>query len=115
MSNFSLPKPDLFSPFGIAIVDDKVNANDSKDDSKTERIFLSDHGSSRLVWITGNPDLDPFQDYLSYWTSPSKVYPVTFPSQVAADNSADNIYFVQHGGNRISKIDIKSGIMTEYV
>lgn len=114
MSNFSLPKPDLFSPFGIATIDDNVNANDSKDDSNTERIFLSDHGSSRLILATGNPDLDPFQDYLSYWTSPSKVYPVTLPSQVAADKSADNIYFVQHGGNRISKVDIKSGIMTEY-
>lgn len=114
MSNFSLPKPDLFSPFGIATIDDNVNANDSKDDSKTERIFISDHGSSRLILATGNPDLDPFQDYFSYWTSPSKVYPVTLPSQVAADKSADNIYFVQHGGNRISKIDIKSGIMTEY-
>jgi streptogramin lyase len=114
MSNFSLPKPDLFSPFGIVTIDNKVNANDSKDDSKTERIFLSDHGTSRLVLATGNLDLDPFQNYFSYWTSPSKVYPVTLPSQIAADKSADNIYFVQHGGNRISKIDIKLDIMTEY-
>jgi hypothetical protein len=42
------------------------------------------------------------------------VYPVTLPSQIVSDKSTDNIYFVQHGGNRISKIDIKSGIMTEY-
>ena len=63
---------------------------------------------------TGDPNLNPFQNYLSYWTSPSKVYPVTLPSQIAADKSADNIYFVQHGGNRISEVDLKSGMMTEY-
>jgi streptogramin lyase len=114
MSNFSLPKPDSFSPFGIVTVDDNINTNDSKNASDTKRIFLSDHGSSRIVLATGNPDLDPFQDYLSYWTSPSKVYPVTLPSQIVSDKSTGNIYFVQHGGNRISKIDIKSGIMTEY-
>jgi virginiamycin B lyase len=114
MSNFSLPKPDSFSPFGIATVGDNVNTNASKNTSKSERIFLSDHGSSRLILATGNPALNPFQDYLSYWTSPSRVYPVTLPSQIVSDKSTDNIYFVQHGGNRISKIDIKSGIMTEY-
>ena len=114
MSNFSLPKPDSFSPFGIAIVSDNIDTNNSKSTSETERIFLSDHGSSRLVLATGDPALNPFQDYLSYWTSPSKVYPVTLPSQIVFDKSTDNIYFVQHGGNRISKIDIKSGIMTEY-
>lgn len=42
------------------------------------------------------------------------MYPVTLPSQIVADKSEENIYFVQHGGNRISKIDTKSGIMTEY-
>lgn len=68
MSNFSLPKPDLFSPFGIVTIDDNVNVstNDSKDSSKTERILVSDHGSSRLVVGIGNPDMDPFQNYLSY-------------------------------------------------
>jgi hypothetical protein len=66
MSNFSLPKPDSFSPFGIATVGENVNTNDTKNTSKTERIFLSDHGSSRLVLATGNPALNPFQDYLSY-------------------------------------------------
>jgi streptogramin lyase len=114
MSNFTLPKPDSFSPFGIAVVGDNINTNSSGNTSETERIFISDHGSSRLVLAAGNPYLDPFQNYLSYWTSPSKVYPVTLPSQVVADKSENNIYFVQHGGNRVSKIDIKSGIMTEY-
>jgi streptogramin lyase len=66
MSNFSLPKPDSFSPFGIATVGDNFNTNDSRNTSKTEQIFLSDHGSSRLVLATGNPALNPFQDYLSY-------------------------------------------------
>ncbi|MGH9927450.1 MAG: hypothetical protein ACRD5B_18955, partial [Nitrososphaeraceae archaeon] len=115
MSNFTLPTPDSFSPFGIAIVgDDNINTNSSGNTSETNRIFISDHGSSRLVLAAGNPDLDPFQNYLSYWTSPSKVYPVTLPSQIVSDKSQDNIYFVQHGGNRVSKIDTKSGIMTEY-
>jgi virginiamycin B lyase len=114
MSNFTLPTPDSFSPFGIAIVGDNININNSKDTSETDRIFISDHGSSRLVLAAGNPDLDPFQNYLSYWTSPSKVYPVTLPSQIVADKSENNIYSVQHGGNRVSKIDTKSGIMTEY-
>jgi hypothetical protein len=36
------------------------------------------------------------------------------PSQIVVDKSAENIYFPQHGGNRISKIDIQSGKMTEY-
>jgi hypothetical protein len=31
-----------------------------------------------------------------------------------ADKSGKNIFFPQHGGNRISKISIDSGIMTEY-
>ena len=114
MSNFTLPKPDSFSPFGIAIVSDNVNTNNSASSSRVERIFIADHGSSRLVLARGDQDFDPFQNYVSYWTSPSKVYPVTLPSQIVVDNSEDNIYFVQHGGNRISKIDIKSGIMTEY-
>jgi DNA-binding beta-propeller fold protein YncE len=43
-----------------------------------------------------------------------KKYPATLPSQIAVDKSGKYIYFPQHGGNRISKIDIQSGIMTEY-
>ena len=45
---------------------------------------------------------------------PSQTYPTTLPSQLVVDKSESNIYFPEHGGNRISKIDTKSGIMTEY-
>ena len=84
---------DTFSPFGIAVSDGKV--------------YVSDHGSSRVtVSDTG------FVNYVSYWTSPSKTFPTTLPSQIVADRQG-NIYFPQHGGNRISVID-KTGVMTEY-
>lgn len=42
------------------------------------------------------------------------MYPITLPSQIVSEKSTGNIYFVQHGRNRVSKIDLKSGIMTEY-
>ncbi len=100
MSTFTLPKPDIFSPFGIAVVDD----------NGTQKIFVSDHSSSRVISSDVNSNL---QSYVSYWTSPSKIYPTTLPSQIVSDKSG-NIYFPQHGGNRISKISIESGIMTEY-
>jgi streptogramin lyase len=84
---------DTFSPFGIAVSGGKV--------------YVSDHSSSRVtVSDTG------FVTYVSYWTSPSIAFPTTLPSQVVADRQ-ENIYFAQHGGNRISVID-ERGIMTEY-
>lgn len=95
----TLPKPDLFSPFGIAVV--------IKNDG-TQKIFVSDHSSSRVVYSDTS-----LQSYVSYWTSPSKIFPTTLPSQIVADG-ARNVYFAQHGGNRISKIDANSGVMTEY-
>lgn len=94
-----LPKPDIFSPFGITVINDK---------SGSQRIFVSDHGSSRI--ISSYIDL---QTYTSYWTSPSQPYPVTLPSQLVDDKSG-NIYIAEHGGNRIAKINVNSGIMTEY-
>lgn len=94
----SLPKPDLFSPFGLAVV--------TKEGA--QKIFVSDHGSSRVIFSDTN-----LQSYVSYWTSPSKIYPTTLPSQVVADK-AGNVYFVQHGGNKISRIDANSGVVTEY-
>lgn len=100
MSTFTLPKPDMFSPFGIAVVD--YNG--------MQKIFVSDHSSSRVISSDVSTNL---QSYVSYWTSPSKIYPTTLPSQIVSDKSG-NIYFPQHGGNRISKISIESGIMTEY-
>lgn len=94
-TKFSLPEPEQFSPFGIAIAGG--------------RVFLSDHGSSRILVADENSGL---QDYELYWTSPSSVYPTTLPSQIVTD-SLGNIYFAQHGGNRISEIAPK-GIMIEY-
>jgi hypothetical protein len=61
-----------------------------------------------------NITANSLQSYISYWTSPSQKYPATLPSQIVADRSGENIYFPQHGGNRISKINLSSGIMTEY-
>jgi streptogramin lyase len=115
ISTFSLPKPDTFSPFGVVVTfSSNSNNNTSNKNNTVEKIFLSDHGSSRIILSSGYIDSDPLQSYTSYWTSPSKTYPTTLPSQLVVDKSGSNIYFPEHGGNRISKIDTKSGIMTEY-
>jgi len=100
ISEISLPKPDFFSPFGIAII---------KDPKGVEKVILSDHGSSRVIVSELDSNL---RTYSSLWTSPNTLYPQTLPSQIDTDESG-NIYFAQHGGNKISKID-KSGIITEY-
>jgi virginiamycin B lyase len=85
---------DTFSPFGIAVSGDKV--------------YVSDHGSSRVIVAdTG------FVNYISYWTSPSREFPTTLPSEIIIDKEGD-VYFPQHGGNRISVIDNATGLMTEY-
>jgi virginiamycin B lyase len=112
MSTVTLPEPDRFSPFGIALVDSRVNSSE-----KQKMLFVSDHSSSRVVVSSMNTSSETsgiLEQYTSYWTSPSKKYPATLPSQIAVDKSANIVYFPQHGGNRISKIDIQSGIMTEY-
>jgi streptogramin lyase len=101
MSELKLEKPDIFSPFGIAITQNKQNMS---------RIFLSDHGSSRVIVSNLSSEL---KNYTSYWTSPSQAYPASLPSQVVSDKSG-NIYFPQHGGNKISKISADSGLMTEF-
>jgi streptogramin lyase len=109
MFTFTLPEPDRFSPFGIALVDSK--------DNSSEKLFFSDHSSSRVIISSTNTSSETsniLQSYTSYWTSPSNKYPATLPSQIVVDNSGKYVYFPQHGGNRISKIDIQSGVMTEY-
>ena len=111
MSTISLPKPDVFSPFGIALVDR------SKDNGMQKILFVSDHSSSRVISsdnVNNITAANSLQSYISYWTSPSQKYPATLPSQIVADRSGENIYFAQHGGNRISKINLASGVMTEY-
>jgi virginiamycin B lyase len=85
---------DTFSPFGIAVSGGKV--------------YVSDHGSSRVVVADKG-----FVNYISYWTSPSKEFPTTLPSEIIVDKEGD-VYFPQHGGNRISVIDNATGVMTEY-
>ncbi len=99
MYKVSLEKPDYFSPFGIAIAE--VNGK--------EKIFLSDHGSSRIITADIHSDL---KNYTSYWTSPSTALPMSLPSQVASDKSG-NVYFVEHGGNKIVRISSNDSIMTE--
>jgi virginiamycin B lyase len=96
MTEFKLSggEEDTFSPFGIAVSGGKV--------------YVSDHGSSRVV-VTDTG----FVNYISYWTSPSKEFPTTLPGEIIVDKEGD-VYFPQHGGNRISVIDNATGVMTEY-
>lgn len=95
MTRITLPEPDRFSPLGIAVTEGKI--------------FISDHGSSRVIVSDVKSNL---QNYTQYWTSPSPVLPTTLPSQVVADGQG-NIYFAEHGGNRISEIR-QDGTITEY-
>ena len=100
MYGVSLEKPDFFSPFGIAIVQVKG----------AEKIYVSDHGSSRVIAANIDSEL---KNYTSYWTSPSTALPMSLPSQVVSDK-AGNIFFVEHGGNKIVKISSDNWIMTEF-
>jgi virginiamycin B lyase len=99
MFEIKLKEPDTFSPFGIGIT-----SNDNK-----STIYLSDHGSSRVIVSNLTSDL---KEYISYWTSPAQAYPATLPSQVVSDKLG-NVYFPEHGGNRICKIS-PTGQMTEF-
>jgi virginiamycin B lyase len=99
MVKMSLTKPDRFSPFGIAVTGGKV--------------YVSDHGSSRMIVADADSNL---QSYDVYWTSSSTspaLIPTTLPGQVVVDRYG-NIFFPQHGGNRISEIRQEDGLMTEY-
>ncbi len=100
MYPITLAKPDFFSPFGIASVLVKG----------VEKMFVSDHGSSRIIVSNLTSDL---MNYTSYWTSPSQALPMSLPSQVVSDK-AGNIFFAEHGGNKIVKISSDNGIMTEF-
>ncbi|HJT47876.1 MAG TPA: hypothetical protein VJ729_06800, partial [Nitrososphaeraceae archaeon] len=114
MSYITLPAHDTFSPFGIAIVSE---SNGTSAGGQQQRIFFSDHGSSRVVSsLGGDINSNPFQSssYVSYWTSPSQVYPTTLPGQIIKDKPQKYIYFPEHGGNRIARINVDSDEMTEY-
>ncbi|MEP6576477.1 MAG: hypothetical protein ABJB85_08630 [Nitrososphaerota archaeon] len=101
ISEIKLDKPDIFSPFGIAVTRNKDN---------TSKMFVSDHGSSRVIASDVSSEL---KNYTSYWTSPAQAYPASLPSQVISDKLG-NIYFPEHGGNKISKISVDAGLMTEF-
>ena len=101
MSEIKLDKPDTFSPFGIAIIYNTDN---------TSEIFVSDHGSSRVIASDVSSEL---KNYTSFWTSLPQAYSASLPSQISSDKSG-NIYFSQHGGNKISKISVSTGLMTEF-
>jgi streptogramin lyase len=128
ISTITLPKPDMFSPFGIAIANTgnktatapTFGSSPASATTTTtggiQKMFVSDHGSSRVI-SSATGDVSPdftLQSYTSYWTSPSQVYPTTLPGQIVADKLGKDIYFPEHGGNRIAKINIESGEMTEY-
>ena len=100
ITELKLPKGDLFSPFGLAIIDD----------NGLEKLVVSDHGSSRVIVSDVSSNLS---SYSSYWTSQSSKYPQTLPGQIVPDEFG-NVYFPQHGGNKISKLDIKIEKVTEY-
>ena len=71
MLRIKLAQPDIFSPFGLSI----INNNDN---NKTNTLFVSDHGSSRIIAIpiyNQNILNEEIQNYTSYWTSPSKIFP----------------------------------------
>jgi virginiamycin B lyase len=100
ITELKLPKGDLFSPFGIAVFEN----------NSSEKLVISDHGSSRVIVSNVSSNLNT---YSSYWTSQSSKYPQTLPGQIVTDESG-NVYFPQHGGNKISKLDITTGKVTEY-
>ena len=100
MTQVGLEKPDTFSPFGITIT--YV--------SSVSTMFVSDHGSSRVIASDVGSEM---KNYTSFWTSPSQAYPASLPSQVISDKFG-NVYFPQHGGNKITKIDASTGEMREY-
>ena len=56
VSEITLPKPDFFSPFGIAII---------KDTKGMEKLILSDHGSSRVIISELNASLKTFKDFFA--------------------------------------------------
>jgi virginiamycin B lyase len=111
MLKIKLKESDIFSPFGISFVSGKKN-----DNNKTDTLFVSDHGSSRIIAIplyNQNILNEVIENYTSYWTAPSKNFPNTLPSEIVSDKKG-NIYFAEHGGNRIAKFSTDTKTMTEY-
>ena len=111
MLKIKLKEPDIYSPFGLSIVNNKNNNNNINN-----TLFLSDHGSSRIIAIPiyyQNILNEEILNYTSYWTSPSNNFPNTLPSEIVSDKKG-NIYFPEHGGNRIAKFSSDTKTMIEY-
>jgi virginiamycin B lyase len=111
MLKIKLKEPDIYSPFGLSIVNNNNNSNINN------TLFVSDHGSSRIISIpiyNQNILNEEILNYTSYWTSPSSNnFPNTLPSEIVSDKKG-NIYFAEHGGNRIAKFSPDTKTMTEY-
>ena len=108
MLKIKLKEPDIYSPFGLSIVNNNSKIKNT--------LFVSDHGSSRIIGIpiyNQNILTEEIKNYTSYWTSPSNNLPNTFPSEIVTDKKG-NIYFAKHGGNRIAKFSPDTKTMTEY-
>ena len=112
MLKIKLKEPDIFSPFGLSV----VNKNNNNNSNINNTLFVSDHGSSRIIAIpiyNQNILNEEILNYTSYWTSPSNNFPNTLPSEIVSDKKG-NIYFAEHGGNRIAKFSPDTKTMTEY-
>ncbi|MGH9877787.1 MAG: virginiamycin B lyase family protein, partial [Nitrososphaerales archaeon] len=89
----------FFSPFGIVAVNNLL--------------YLSDHGSSKIAKFV------PSSNSLTiYWTSSVQEisvneFPDTLPAQLLVDE-ASNIWFAEHVGNRIARLDPVANVITEY-
>ncbi|MGH9909464.1 MAG: virginiamycin B lyase family protein [Nitrososphaerales archaeon] len=89
----------FYSPFGIAVLNNLL--------------YISDHGSSKIAKFV------PSSNSLTiYWTSPVQEIPVnefpdTIPAQLLIDKES-NIWFAEHVGNRIARLDPITNVITEY-
>jgi virginiamycin B lyase len=110
MLKIKLKEPDIFSPFGLSVVNNNNNSNINN------TLFVSDHGSSRIIGIpiyNQNILNEEILNYTSYWTTQSNNFPNTLPSEIVSDTKG-NIYFAEHGGNKIAKFSADTKTMTEY-
>ena len=111
MLKIKLKEPDIYSPFGLSVVN-----NNNKNSNINNTLFVSDHSSSRIIAIPiyyQNILNEEILNYTSYWTSLSKNFPNTLPSEIVTDKKG-NIYFAEHGGNRIAKFSPDTQTLTEY-
>lgn len=87
------------SPFGIAAVNGIL--------------YISDHGSSKIAKFSPST-----KSIKIYWTSPVQEvsvneFPDTLPAQLLVDKRS-NVWFAEHIGNRIARLDPITEVVTEY-